>query len=218
MSRGTNHCTQEVTTDTRREQKAQVGPHRASAITRSTGLRRRERRFESCRGHHPLTSRYYFKRLSQCPIWRPRGMSSGTNSSHIALHVDLDRLALLPAAGPAVAFSQVVGSNAVALGWSSRRSRCALVSVPSPAGHNQYPTSRNPEASRRPRESFSGQRRGPCRLGAAVTAVVGGAVVEPVGRPGQRSAAAPVAGAGSLDRLEVVGVRRLARGGAHPPD
>ena len=28
------------------------------AITRSTDLRRRERRFESCRGHHPLTSGY----------------------------------------------------------------------------------------------------------------------------------------------------------------
>jgi hypothetical protein len=50
-------------------------------------------------------------------------MSSGTNSSHIALHVDLARLASLPAAGPAVAFSQVVGGNAVALGWSSRRSQ-----------------------------------------------------------------------------------------------
>ena len=29
-----------------------VGRQKASAITRSTGLRRRERRFESCRGHH----------------------------------------------------------------------------------------------------------------------------------------------------------------------
>ena len=52
MSRGTNHSTQEVTRDTGREQKAQVGRRKASAITRSTGLRRRERRFESCRGHY----------------------------------------------------------------------------------------------------------------------------------------------------------------------
>ena len=52
MSRGTNHSTQEATRDTGREQKAQVGRQKASAITTSTGLRRRERRFESCRGHH----------------------------------------------------------------------------------------------------------------------------------------------------------------------
>ena len=52
MARGANHSTQEATRDTRREQKAQVGRQKASAITRSTGLRRRERRFESCRGHH----------------------------------------------------------------------------------------------------------------------------------------------------------------------
>jgi hypothetical protein len=51
MARGTNHSAQEATRDTRREQKAQVGREKASAITRSTGLRRRERRFESCRGH-----------------------------------------------------------------------------------------------------------------------------------------------------------------------
>jgi hypothetical protein len=52
MSRGTNHSTQEATRDTRREQEAQVGRQKALAITGSTGLRRRERRFESCRGHH----------------------------------------------------------------------------------------------------------------------------------------------------------------------
>ena len=49
--RGTNHSTRKATSDTRREQKAQVGRQKASAITGSTGLRRRERRFESCRGH-----------------------------------------------------------------------------------------------------------------------------------------------------------------------
>ena len=52
MPRGTNHSPREATRDTGREQKAQVGRQKASAITRSTGLRRRERRFESCRGHH----------------------------------------------------------------------------------------------------------------------------------------------------------------------
>jgi transposase, IS5 family len=52
MSRGSNHGAQEATRDTGREQKAQVGHQKAPAITRSTGLRRRERRFESCRGHH----------------------------------------------------------------------------------------------------------------------------------------------------------------------
>ena len=52
MSRGSNHSTQEATQDTGREQEAQVGRRKTSAITRSTGLRRRERRFESCRGHH----------------------------------------------------------------------------------------------------------------------------------------------------------------------
>ena len=52
MSRGTNHCTPEVTEDAEGEEKAQVGRWKASAVTSSTGLRRRERRFESCRGHH----------------------------------------------------------------------------------------------------------------------------------------------------------------------
>jgi hypothetical protein len=50
MSRGTNYGTREVTIDMGREQEAQVGRLRAPPITRSTGLRRRERRFESCRG------------------------------------------------------------------------------------------------------------------------------------------------------------------------
>jgi hypothetical protein len=52
MPRGTNHSTQEATRDTGRERKAQVGRRKASPITSRTGLRRRERRFESCRGHH----------------------------------------------------------------------------------------------------------------------------------------------------------------------
>ena len=52
MSRGSNHSTREGTRDIRREQKAQVGRQKAPAITSATGLRRRERRFESCRGHH----------------------------------------------------------------------------------------------------------------------------------------------------------------------
>ena len=52
MPRGTNHSTEEATKDAGREQKAQPGRRKASAITTSTGLRRRERRFESCRGHH----------------------------------------------------------------------------------------------------------------------------------------------------------------------
>src|SRR4051794_15345763 len=46
MPRGSNHSAQEVARDTERDQEAQVGRRRASAITRSTGLRRRERRFE----------------------------------------------------------------------------------------------------------------------------------------------------------------------------
>ena len=57
MSRGSNHGAQEATRDTGREQKAQIGRRKASAITRSTGLRRRERRFESCRGHHVYLGR-----------------------------------------------------------------------------------------------------------------------------------------------------------------
>lgn len=50
MPRGMNHCPQEVTRDTKREQKAQAERRKASAITRSTGFRRRWRRFEFYRG------------------------------------------------------------------------------------------------------------------------------------------------------------------------
>ena len=52
MAHGTNRSAQEATRDTEREHKAQVERLKTSAITTSTGLRRRERRFESCRGHH----------------------------------------------------------------------------------------------------------------------------------------------------------------------
>ena len=52
MSRGMNHSIEEGARDTGREQEAQVGRRKASATTWWTGLRRRERRFESCRGHH----------------------------------------------------------------------------------------------------------------------------------------------------------------------
>ena len=55
MPRGTNHSTQEATSDVSREQKAQVGLRKALATTRQTGLRRRWRRFESCRGHHVMS-------------------------------------------------------------------------------------------------------------------------------------------------------------------
>jgi hypothetical protein len=47
-----NYSTQATGRDTGRGQNAQVGHQKAFAITKSTGLRRRERRFESCRGHH----------------------------------------------------------------------------------------------------------------------------------------------------------------------
>ena len=112
MSRGTNHSPRGVTGDTDREQKAQVGRHKAPAITSSTGLRRRERRFESCRGHHPLTSGYHFRLPDRCLVWRPHWMSCGTNSIHGPLHDDLApgsvledqprqlRVLLRPAPGP----------------------------------------------------------------------------------------------------------------------
>jgi hypothetical protein len=78
------------------EQKDQVGHQKASATTRSTGLRRRERRFESCRGHHSLTSAYYPQLLIECPVWRPRGMKYGMNSFHETFHVDLVASLLSP--------------------------------------------------------------------------------------------------------------------------
>ena len=52
MSRGTNYGPQEDTRDTTGDLKAVVGPSKALGIAWLTGLRRRERRFESCRGHH----------------------------------------------------------------------------------------------------------------------------------------------------------------------
>ena len=68
MPRGMNKRPEKVTGDTEREQEAQVEPWKASAITASTGLRRRERRFESCRGHKPLTSGYYDERPLTGPV------------------------------------------------------------------------------------------------------------------------------------------------------
>ncbi len=53
-SRGTNCSTWEVTRDTTDDLKALVGHLWPLWISRLTGLRRRERRFESCRGHSSL--------------------------------------------------------------------------------------------------------------------------------------------------------------------
>jgi hypothetical protein len=86
MPRGTNHSTKEVPTDTEREQKAQVERQRAPAITTSTGLRRRERRFESCRGHHVLPACIAQSHRSEQALARSRGMVHGTNSVHEPLH------------------------------------------------------------------------------------------------------------------------------------
>ena len=93
-SRGTNHRTAAVTRDIGREQKVQVYHRKASAITTSTGLRRRERRFESCREDHPVTSGYHSQLLFECPFWRPRGMGCGTNPFHETLDIDLARIRL----------------------------------------------------------------------------------------------------------------------------
>jgi hypothetical protein len=92
MPRGANHSMQEAFRDTRREQTAQVGHQKASAITRSTGLRRRERRFESCRGHHALPVRIAQRDRFEQALTRFRGMLRGENSSHEPLHT-LDRTA-----------------------------------------------------------------------------------------------------------------------------
>ena len=51
MSRGTNHRTPETLVDTSSEAQGQVGRLRSPESSRLTGLRRRGRRFESCRGH-----------------------------------------------------------------------------------------------------------------------------------------------------------------------
>ena len=68
MSRGLNHSTREATRDAGREQKVEVGRQKASAITTSTGLRRRERRFESCRGHHLRPAVITLRTRPTCPI------------------------------------------------------------------------------------------------------------------------------------------------------
>ena len=82
MSRGANYRTREASKDTEREQKAQAGRHRTPAITRSTGRRRRERRFESCRGHHVLPVCIAQSHRSEQALARSRGMVRGTNSFH----------------------------------------------------------------------------------------------------------------------------------------
>ena len=50
MSRGTNYSTWEAIRDTTGDLKTQVGQVRPLRISWLAGLRRRERRFESCRG------------------------------------------------------------------------------------------------------------------------------------------------------------------------
>jgi hypothetical protein len=50
MTRGTNRCTRQVVRDTLTCPAAWVGPSRTRPIIGSTGLRKRERRFESCQG------------------------------------------------------------------------------------------------------------------------------------------------------------------------
>ena len=108
MPRGMNKRPEKVTGDTEREQEAQVEPWKASAITASTGLRRRERRFESCRGHHPLTSGYHFQLLIECPVWWPRGMKYGMNSVHETFHVDLASSLLTPVLRHVPAYLQLM--------------------------------------------------------------------------------------------------------------
>ena len=79
MSRGANHRTREATRDTGCEQEAQVGRRKTPAITRSTGIRRRERRFESCRGHHLSPAVITLRTCTTCPIHPSRGLNRGTN-------------------------------------------------------------------------------------------------------------------------------------------
>ena len=86
MSRGTNHSTPRSTKDTRREQKAQAGPRKAAVITRSAGLRRRERRSESCRGHRVLPAYISQRNHRKQRLKHPRGIVRGTNSFHEPLH------------------------------------------------------------------------------------------------------------------------------------
>jgi hypothetical protein len=73
-----------------------------------------------------LTSEYYSERLGQCPVWRPRGMSSGTNSSHNPLHVDLRPARLSASSTQAGILPQFGGRTALAPGRHSRWSQPLL--------------------------------------------------------------------------------------------
>jgi hypothetical protein len=110
MSRGTNDRTQEATGDTSGELKSLVEHLRPPRISRFTGLRRRERRFESCRGHHP-------------PIC---GLSQGCTdvADVVARFVARVRRRLVPCLpGPAAGAARSSSSRA-APGWSpSTRAR-----------------------------------------------------------------------------------------------
>jgi hypothetical protein len=64
MSRGTNHRPQQDTTDTTGNVKALVGHPEPIGTSRLTGLRRRERRFESCPRFGPARAR-------SCAGWCP---------------------------------------------------------------------------------------------------------------------------------------------------
>ena len=67
MPRGANHSTQEATRDTEREQKAQVGRHKASALTTSTDLRRRERTWSARTRSRARHRRLVRKKLASPP-------------------------------------------------------------------------------------------------------------------------------------------------------
>ena len=84
VERTTGHGRQAKTRNANR--KAQVGHHKTPAITTSTGLRRRERRFESCRGHHVLPACIVQSHRHERALARSRGMARGTNSFHEPLH------------------------------------------------------------------------------------------------------------------------------------
>jgi hypothetical protein len=92
MSRGTNHSAEGLARDTGREEKAQVGRPRTSAITTSTGLRRRWRRFESYRGHYALPACITQRHRHAQPLNHPRGMTGFKCSGEpLAAGLDLRR-------------------------------------------------------------------------------------------------------------------------------
>ena len=110
MSRGTNHSTRGVFTDTTGDLRAQVVNPRPLGISWLTALRRRERRFESCRGHRvrPATitlsgSRFRGLWLLSPASWNiswnefiPRGVPRP--ASRQGLHADHCRCRPFPAA------------------------------------------------------------------------------------------------------------------------